>query len=94
MQLSLFAPIPEPTPRYPWLSLFNWMPEVGGLAQMGAVTLPEYGYCYGDVVRINSIEGDCVVCTVEHQQDPKWWKNGRVYCCSMQDLWPIPGIHF
>lgn len=94
MQLSFFTPEPEPQPKYPWLPHFDWMPEVGGLAQMNTLILPEHGYCYGDTVRINSIDGDNVVCTVEHQLDPQWWKNGTVYCCTMHDLWPINGIHF
>lgn len=91
-QLSMFQPEPEPQPRYPWENLFDWMPQVGGLAQMHSVILPEQGYCYGNPVRINSINGDDVVCTVEHLQDPDWWKNGTVYHCTMQDLWPVPHV--
>lgn len=93
MQYCLFT-AEIPTPTYPWLSIFDWMPTVGGLAQMHSVVLPEQGYCYGDSVRINSIEGEEVVCTVEHQLQSDWWKNGKVYKCMLSDLWPIPGTHF
>lgn len=95
-QLSLFSPAfaPGPKPKYPWEGIFDWTPQVGGLAQMGTVILKDQGYCYGDPVRINSIRGENVVCTVEHQMDPDWWKNGTTYQCVLSDLWPVPGIHF
>jgi len=94
LQLSLFQPAQEPTlePVYPWQDIFDWMPEVGGLAQMHSVILPEQSYCYGDTVRINSIEGEQVVCTVESQYDTEFWKNGTVYRCTLSDLWPIPHL--
>ncbi len=94
IQYNLFAPAQEqtPEPHYPWQPIFDWMPQVGGLAQMHSVILADQGYCYGDPVRINSIEGEQVVCTVEHQLDPQWWKNGTVYRCEIADLWPIPHL--
>lgn len=90
LQYNLFEQAQQqtPEPRYPWQSTFDWTPEVGGLAQMHSVILPGQGYCYGDTVRLNSIEGEDVVCTVEHQSDPQWWKNGTVYRCELSDLWP------
>lgn len=93
-QYDLFTSAQEPTPepQYPWQGIFDWMPKVGGLAQMHAVILPDYGYCYGDPVRINSIEGEQVVCTVENQFDHEFWKNGTVYRCTLHDLWPIPHL--
>ena len=88
MQLSLFAPEPQPQPKYRWEPFFDWMPTVGGYAQMDATILPGQGYCYGDTVRITKIEGENVVCVVEHLGDPNWWKNGTVYRCTLNDLWP------
>jgi hypothetical protein len=94
LQLSLFNPTkhPTPEPNYPWQHIFDWMPEIGGLAQMHSVILPDYGYCYGDTVRINSINGNQVVCTVESQYDNAFWKNGTTYHCHLMDLWPIPHL--
>lgn len=89
MQLSLFQPeLPTVQYKYPWEPFFDWMPKVGELAQMDATILPGQGYCYGDPVRILDIVGDDVRCVVEHQADPDWWKNGTVYLCTMNDIWP------
>jgi hypothetical protein len=88
-QLTLFATPPKPEPRFPWLSAFpDYMPKMGGLAQMHAVILPGQGYCYGDTVRILSIDGQRVRCVFESQGDPDFWKNGKEYNCSISDLWP------
>jgi hypothetical protein len=95
IQLDLFKPAPRRDEYlYPWEPIHKWHPEVGGLASMHAVVLPEQGYCYGDIVRINYIEGIRVRCTVEHQSDPHWWKNGKEYNCTIYDLWPVLGVHF
>lgn len=95
IQLDLFrAPVKPRPDLYPWEPLFDWQPQVGGLAQMHAVILPEQGYCYGDTVRINYIEGIRVRCTVENQSDPNFWKNGKEYNCTIYDLWPLLGVHF
>jgi hypothetical protein len=91
LQYNLFEATKQAViePEHPWQGTFpDWMPQVGGLAQMHSVILEEQGYCYGDCVRINSIEGENVTCTVEHQIDAEWWKNGTVYTCTLNDLWP------
>lgn len=90
IQLNMFAPPPKVVHyAYPWEGVFDWHPEVGKLASMHAVILEGQGYCYGDTVRINSIDGEDVTCTVEHQMDANWWKNGTVYRCKKSDLWPV-----
>lgn len=89
MQLSMFAPQVEPKAEYPWASVFpEWMPQLGGVAQMGAVILPNKGYCYGDRVRISYLDGETVTCFVEHAADADWWKNATIYNCTVHDLWP------
>lgn len=79
---------PKQTIEYPWSQVWDWMPSVGGMAQMHAVILPNYGYCYGDQVRITSMKGSDVVCVVENKLDPTFWKNGTTYHCKLSDLWP------
>ena len=89
MQLSMFAPQIERKSEYPWASIFpEWMPKLGEVAQMDAVILPEQGYCYGDRVRITYLDGEIVTCFVEHVTDADWWKNGKIYNCTIHDLWP------
>lgn len=88
MQLNLFTTPTHQLQQYPWQGIFDWMPKVGGLAQMHSVILPKHGYCYGDTVRIKSIKGQQVTCIVQHQNDKHWWKNGTVYHCTIYDLWP------
>jgi hypothetical protein len=89
-QLDLFITNePKEVYQYPWQPFFAWMPKVGGLAQMHSVVIDGYGYCYGDQVRINAIEGEDVTCTVESQWDKHFWKNGTVYQCKKSDLWPL-----
>jgi hypothetical protein len=56
---------------------------------MGAVLLNGQGYCYMDRVRILTIEGEDVTCVVEFLPDScAVWKNGAVYTCRIDDLWP------
>lgn len=88
MQLCLFEIDKPLTKEYAWTPFWDWMPQVNELAQMDAYSMPNLGYCYGDIVRIISIEGESVVCVVESQRDSNWWKNGVEYKCTFQDLWP------
>lgn len=88
-QLQLFQNEPSTTEDvYPWEGIWDWQPEVGELAQIHSVILENQGYCFGDSVIINSIDGDDVVCTVKHRTDENWWKNGTIYHCKKSDLWP------
>jgi hypothetical protein len=95
IQLDLFrAPVKPQPDLYPWEPIHKWQPQVGGLAQMHAVILPEQGYCFGDTVRINAIEGENVTCTVEEIHYFSEHKQGTVYRCEKSDLWPVLGVHF
>jgi hypothetical protein len=95
IQLDLFKPAPRRDEYlYPWEPIHKWQPQVGGLAQMHAVILPEHGYCFMDTVRINSIEGENVTCTVEEIHYFSEHKQGTVYHCEKSDLWPLLGVHF
>lgn len=77
--------------KYPWSGCWpEWMPKVGGRAQIHPVILEGYGYCYGDPVRILSLNKGDVVCVVESLKDKDFYKNGEVYKCKIGDLWPIP----
>lgn len=96
MQLTLFdtKPIEEEKKKYPWLTGWpEWMPIVGELAEMRCVILNEYGYVYMDMVRINSIDGDDIVCTTEFKAQHMNWKEGRIYKCKIWELWP-PVYHY
>ena len=89
-QLSLFETVEVDREQYPWLPFFpDFMPEVGGTAQMKPLILEGYGYCYMDRVRINEMVGNNVTCTVEHFSDNSYFKNGTVYKCTIQDLRPV-----
>ena len=93
-QLDLFRTNePTTTYEYPWQPIFDWQPEIGGMAQMNSVILSGYGYCFMDQVRINFIKGEDVTCTVESQWDKNFWKNGTVYHCKKSDLWPLMYRH-
>lgn len=87
-QLDLFKQIQPEESKYPWDGIFDWHPEEGGMAQMHTVIISGVGYCYGDMVRILSIDGDNVICKVENKADHNWWKNGITYHCKKSDLWP------
>jgi len=87
-QLSMFQDLTPPvtTKRLPWITIFpDWMPKVGERAQMNETILNGV-YCYMDRVIIDSIECDDVVCTVNSKWSKEW--NGRVYRCTIYDLWP------
>jgi hypothetical protein len=79
---------------YPWITCWrNWMPVVGHTAQMGTVALKGQGYCYGDRVRILSIDGVDIECVTEFykydENDTRMdWKQGVKYNCKISDLWP------
>ncbi|WP_159517708.1 hypothetical protein [Sunxiuqinia indica] len=81
--------------EYPWSFIFpEWVPEIGGLAQIGKTFIDGYGFSYMDTMRIIKIENQKVVCVYEHWKDPNFWKNRKKCICSIYDLWPICGVHF
>jgi hypothetical protein len=93
-QLAIQFPTDRTPPQqhdYPWSSCFgNFRPKVGQLWQIADVIIPEYGYTYGDPVRIISIEGDHVTCVVQNLHDKNFWKNGKKYHVKLENLWPCP----
>lgn len=92
-QLSLFAEAPEKVAekeRYPWIGLWDWMPVVGGMAQINEVIMPEYGYTYMDEVRILIMNGDDVLCVLDSSRfgNEPYYKDGMMYYCKVNELWP------
>lgn len=90
MQLSLFPPEPKPDKR-PWDGCWDWFPEVGKPAHMGIVILKGQGYCYGDRVVILSMTGENVTAIVKPRVGGAHWKEGTIYHCVINDLWPPVG---
>lgn len=89
MQLNLFTTPTQQLQQYPWQYFFDWVPMVGGYAQIHAVTIDGMGYTYGMRVRILQINGNNITAEVAYKHGSNLaHENGKQFSCHMHDLWP------